>query len=1484
MTNINLKPTIYANRGFDYFKLDPHEFEEITYHTFKHEIEFGRWKQKYDRINWLDKVGERGRDCTLHLNGETNGIIQCKHSKNNMHSFPKNDCIKEICKFLLHQGNDKSLIQDINNFTYYLVVSTKFSEDAQILLSSFKTNILNEPKLETHISSVLENNVRLKKTYTLKAAKEHLFSILRCLKIEMIIASDLDEILNEEHNKSILSRFFEVKTITLSEKEVEIPINEILKNFIEASVILSEHKNNFTGVNDSHLSRNETAELLNWINTTLSPNEENIALLVGKPGSGKSVILKDLFTILKTNKIPVLGLKADRYSATSVKNLEERIDLIASFEKLLCTLNQVYEQIVILIDQIDALSQTNSANGEFIGTYRALIHKLKQHSKVRIIISIRTYDLDYDFDFHSFKNLKRIGVSELTKEQVQKTIDKIGVSPISLTDSLYEVLKSPFNLDAFCRIYNQNIDINRFRTTTDLYKEIWEQKIVSLNEHFKHLRLKKCIYEIVNRMYEKQEIAIEKQHWVDDYFHEIKYLLKNNILIENLGYLQFFHQTFYDFVFAKQFCESKKDLISYIKQNWQGLKIRASFKMILAFYRSNDHQYYINLINKIIQSRSIRFHLKLLLINILASEPNPSKAEENTIRNHVLNNKSLCRNFLISINSIQWFNIVTTEYNFLLKDTGSNILYSLVTKHLPEHRAVIIPYCIKNLNCFSEYEIKRIPYFIKTWDFPDAFELLNLIEKQLFNDEHHFYEILIDISKIDINRALEMFKRNFTSKLDAIEYDNGRINLDLGHSAKKLLKHLYTENQPVAVKFNLNLVIDLIKKTEMNYPNKDRDLIMDHAFGWYTSVHHDQYAFLFDMLEENAKLIAQNEESTFISLFKTHFKTRYKTLMKIVLIGINSNPSSYIEDTYEIILYLNSLNFLESHNDETKLIRQILGKSYNRFNISQIENIDKILDGLAYTKDYHIREYGKTKKLHSFHGYTQFLYLQAIPTEQLKHNKQLHKRFLELKRRFNIVKDELSDKHLMAHIVGPPLSNTAYEKMNFASWRKSFLKFNVDFERAFGSHTGGIEQHCQVFRTKTTENPRKFIELVKETIINLNYDLDYAINGVQGIIESNDGINNEVKALLIRELINNRKITDYKIRSVVWIIDSLIQNEYIDDVLFEFLVKTVEEDNETSGINGTDDLISKGINSNSGAAAKSLTFIDFNPKLSNSIFNALENASKTKSELVKAAILYRLAFLNKIDEERSFNLFLRLTDANNFQLLKSSIWSLQYFRDKFIDRLESLFKRMILIKDLTNDVTTILTVGWLSGTEKCYSILKEYYRDSLEVKCTMLFVAQINIKKYNDEVDVKCLKIFKMFLNEKDKEIAQRYSYFFTHFNKDDFTKFYPLLFTYSKSNVCKINYGHFTEFLVKCANSFPDKCLVLLSNIISSSAKIEIHDEFYFEDESLNVIVHAYNGLFQHAKPKRSAIKFCLDLFDKNLKDSKNQYIIGRVIEEVDK
>ena len=133
------------------------------------------------------------------------------------------------------------------------------------------------------------------------------------------------------------------RTINISEKSAYIEKNEgivnlyhgeqqplsteeILLNINNASVDLSSYENTFQG--KIHIERNETKDLFNWITTETNENSPSIVLLVGNAGYGKSVVLKDLFSLLNSNNIPSLGIKADKIlNISTIKDIDTELNL-----------------------------------------------------------------------------------------------------------------------------------------------------------------------------------------------------------------------------------------------------------------------------------------------------------------------------------------------------------------------------------------------------------------------------------------------------------------------------------------------------------------------------------------------------------------------------------------------------------------------------------------------------------------------------------------------------------------------------------------------------------------------------------------------------------------------------------------------------------------------------------------------------------------------------------------------------------------------------------------------------------------------------------------------------------------------------------------------------------------------------------------------------------------------------------------------------
>ncbi|VTY13006.1 Uncharacterised protein [uncultured Prevotella sp.] len=102
---------------------------------------------------------------------------------------------------------------------------------------------------------------------------------------------------------------------------------------------------------------------------------------------------KKLHTI---NDYLVLGLKSDQIEFLDTDELSKKIHLGNPLEIVLKEMGKKYKRVVVLIDQIDALSLSLSSNRTPLRSLLKMIHQIQGIPHIRVVISCRPYDLKYD--------------------------------------------------------------------------------------------------------------------------------------------------------------------------------------------------------------------------------------------------------------------------------------------------------------------------------------------------------------------------------------------------------------------------------------------------------------------------------------------------------------------------------------------------------------------------------------------------------------------------------------------------------------------------------------------------------------------------------------------------------------------------------------------------------------------------------------------------------------------------------------------------------------------------------------------------------------------------------------------------------------------------------------------------------------------------------------------------------------------------------
>ncbi len=1326
--------------------------------------------------------------------------------------------------------------------------------------------------------------------------------------INLIDGDDLIDLLNE-HNlyNSAFEKEDSIKIGEIHEKLTnDITLNQLEKSIKKASTFLLKVKNYFEKDPTSHIERTETKNIIHWVKNDLQQhtknsekNQKNILILEGEKGLGKSVILKDVYENLVNENYLILGIKADKYYAKTPKELENKLFLNEkiTFSKIIEILNTYDKQLIVIIDQLDALSQTLSSSRENIQTYNRVINELTDEKDIRIIISSRTFDLKYDAELSIYKSseYKNIKTSLLSKGDVQKTFNKFNVS--CSVKKVIELLRTPNHLEIFCKLPNKNkINLNTLSSLKDLYDELWNSLVLNQKE----LQLDKVLYKIAVEMYEQQEIIIKKQ-FITNFNPELNYLLSNQLLTIEDNNIQFFHQTFYDYCFSRQFVENGNDIFTYLNQNQQNLEIRSIVKMVFEYLREYNHRKYIKYIKNILKSKKYRFHLKSLIISNLGFF-DPTNEEKKLLETYILNKKKYEDVFVNSVFSEKWIeylieNKVAEKYLFFEKNLFNSlfVLYKKQSflksnyfenfnyeKVIEEKRNTIwmifrnninkSPYQIithlHNLPDFKDKNnfIERILYSLDNWEderMLTYFEnYLPFQEEPKGRDNFWYYKTMEKIFEYFPNYVFEKSKPIFISDFNKSEF---WYSIEFPHEQEELIKKMYSLSSENTFNFLLSIYEEVINK------NKQPQFYIEIDSPYYTcnkfydgiSSSTEGHIFIQEFLLKH--LVSKKESKQYI----INFYEKYKNSNSIHIVGLiilffKEAIEDYINEIFELISIIHSKNGLNAYDNLFQLyIRQLIGSSYLYFSYIQKEKLTDILLSIKYPYDLRSWKYtdsdGNEKVNFSGYGKKLYLFLCLIPLEGINSNNKLKKRYLELKRIYKEVDANKALDHstISTYGVGAPLKESAYLNMNLGSWKKSILKFDDDYVEGHGPK-GGKTEHSRAFKDTVKQNPIKFYDFIFNFFEDERVSVDYLSSGIDGLIEG-EFDPNRIK-ILYKKLINLDLDTPNTLYTI-WKTGYLIQNKLIDKDIINFLkINALNHSNPEKPLNENDPLLDS-LNSVRGAAIQKIIECYEHTAFSELIFETVEKATNDSQMSVKVAILQGVAYLNNLDIERSFKIFMKLVDGNNIELLKNSLTASQYFNNKYHNKMHSYFNDLMLHKNLHKNCYVIVW-SWMNDKINDKKLYDRFIKKSKEAKLCALEMAEKNLMGKDGKINPKSLYILNSFLNQKDKEFASRYSgLILRKVNNGNFKKLYSFLNKYSKTNLCREEPKYFLDLLLGCVKDYPKECLKLVENI--NFNKVPSHSRGYYNNEPVQLILAIYSKLNLESKKNKKYIKKSLDIFD---------------------
>ncbi|MCD9615236.1 NACHT domain-containing protein [Chryseobacterium gleum] len=593
----------------------------------------------------MQGVGERGRDSILTKNGKNVGIIQCKQINKNV-SRP--DVLKEILKFILYYIQDKSLISNVNNFTYFFAVSKGFAETATNFIADFN-NKYNEEEVK-EISEKLISTYSTLRNLNYTQISEEIKNTIHKIQVKPIIPSDISQYLYE-HDK-LIKNFFRVLTVTdnsLLEAIIENYLSPILKQvynkkdraYIDFTYRFKEYLQrvyNYYSSSRTLLFGNQQKRLedfyyplnlecsidnesnKNLIINTLNYEEDFLPIykkiiIVDNGGMGKSTIMKWLFlSVIKERKgIPIfIELRKLKNKKTVIDEIIQELNPVdESLERDVVTRLISQGNFIFFLDGYDEISNEDR---EFVTT--DLQNFISKSMNNLFIMTSRP-----ETALNTFSDFKEFRVKKLLKKEAFELIKKIGnnsdksfrlIDKINTNDfqNINEFLQSPLLVSLLFKKFEhrENIPLHLQEFYYDVFEALFQDHDLtkgdsyirdkatklSFSEFFQVLRelgfytLKKGEIEYNDAVIAKylQEISKRLPHIKFNPHDFLEDLVKNVPLFNKEG-LQYrwSHKSFQEYFASEFICRDTKDKqIEILRKMHNSIKSEKYFSVLSLCY------------------------------------------------------------------------------------------------------------------------------------------------------------------------------------------------------------------------------------------------------------------------------------------------------------------------------------------------------------------------------------------------------------------------------------------------------------------------------------------------------------------------------------------------------------------------------------------------------------------------------------------------------------------------------------------------------------------------------------------------------------------------------------------------------------------------------------------------------------------------------------------------------------------------------------
>jgi HEAT repeats len=353
----------------------------------------------------------------------------------------------------------------------------------------------------------------------------------------------------------------------------------------------------------------------------LLAGEHQVVIVHGRAGSGKSALASEVVSELVGQGWYAGALRMDSVSAAarSARAVGRDNDLA---ESPVVLLDGVAEgsPTVLLVDQLDAVSTYAGRIPESFDAVTELLEQARLVPSLKVLLVVRTVDLEQDPRLrHLLADTSRVAslaIGDLGADAVRHALQAGGIDVAALTETTVHLLRVPLHFAVFSRLSPEAQRIP-YRTLAELYERYSSELRMQVERQVGHLDWDGIITVLVDYM-NQNETLLAPEAVLDRFPRlEVNSLLSASVLLREGTRIRFFHETYFDYLFARAFVLGGHDLHQFLAESGQYLFHRAQARQVLEYLAATDREAFRRIVVRLVTSNQIRPHLRDVVAGVL---------------------------------------------------------------------------------------------------------------------------------------------------------------------------------------------------------------------------------------------------------------------------------------------------------------------------------------------------------------------------------------------------------------------------------------------------------------------------------------------------------------------------------------------------------------------------------------------------------------------------------------------------------------------------------------------------------------------------------------------------------------------------------------------------------------------------------------------------------------------------------------------------